>query len=685
MNSIWKLLISDEKQTLDENFNYILEVLIESLESKSLRIRETSCLAITEFLKSFEAMRFLETFLKLWTSSFHLLDDVDSSVRLCALGFGQQLIKISEKLVKNSTSFDAEKSNFIDEFFTLILERGASHSAKEVQSVSLQCVLTLTKDGSAGLEKYLPKIIGLLLESIDASESQELSYAMNHAEALNTSKEHIENLKIMLAESSPLSKSIDNCLQVLKGNQVQDLTGKLTNSFRYGIGITGIYKAASVVRFLAGKYPQALSSCCKELLNASKTFLFHESKALRKVSASTLALLCSISDKKNLLTVLDSLFHNYLTSDSKNSEFTVGQICLEIVKSCRDRFDTYMEKIIPFSYIASCDFREDISSIWSDVWNEVSAGQRDIELYLSQILVQCKLIVAQGSYNMREVSASALSKLYKNAQSLEILTSNSCEQLEALIDGFGRADRTGKDRTYTALVEICKRCSVSVSPNKELLGRIMKSLIEDCSNHSNFIEGLQSLCQLLSVFTQLRSEYSASILAMIETGILKNLPLSSESKDQDLASGAIKDCVRLYECVEKIWPNHIDSADSAFQKENLDPLLSHCISGLFGNHPSVRLQALKSLSHIVSLLPQNYSSFDHALYDKAVNAILNMTEDMKNGSIRAAAFSALQIFLENQTNLFGNYVSSLKAKVLASENDSNPAVSMIVRKLKNLL
>eukprot|EP00475_Leptophrys_vorax_P013578 TRINITY_DN19942_c0_g2_i3.p1 TRINITY_DN19942_c0_g2~~TRINITY_DN19942_c0_g2_i3.p1 ORF type:complete len:604 (+),score=111.40 TRINITY_DN19942_c0_g2_i3:450-2261(+) len=562
MKSLWKLVVTDPAQMLIIRFTEIAIHLCDSIESSVTRIRETGCLASIEFLKTADSARLVDHFNRLWKGCFHLLDDVDTSIRISGIALGQGLISLSEKLL----TMPDERGligNCLDELLNLLLDRGVSHPSKEIQAVSMACIMALTKKKSLLMLPHLPNVIGLLLDAFSATESAELSYAMNHAEALKTTKEQIESMKIMLAENSPLASALRNCTDMIQPTLLQQTISRLSESIKFSSGIGTLYQAAKFVKDMASKYPVDMGGQVKLLFGVFQPLAFSDSAAVRKIVASTLGSLCSIANEKNVIEFLQSIEDQYLSVHLSNSEEITGDIARELVKSVKYPSEVFLSKIIPLTFVASCDSREKPAQIWSEVWNEISSGS-SVEDRLMQVLHVILRFLSEGSYDLREVASSAICKVYRTSQNGDLLGAESGRILQSLILAFGRKDREGKQKIYAAVLEVMKRTALIHRENAQLLTTITEEFLKDASSSSNQIEALYNIASLCSVFPLIRhlrfTEIKASFDLAFRNSLAKLSPDKDDLKNEDDAENEvnavkIKRVVRLCETLEQLWPS----------------------------------------------------------------------------------------------------------------------------------
>lgn len=84
MSSIWSALVSDHKKTVDKYQVEIVQDLLHNLTSVQWRTRESSCIALSDFLRGRPLDDVIDYLPKLWESCFRVLDDIKESVRKAA-------------------------------------------------------------------------------------------------------------------------------------------------------------------------------------------------------------------------------------------------------------------------------------------------------------------------------------------------------------------------------------------------------------------------------------------------------------------------------------------------------------------------------------------------------------------------------------------------------------------------
>jgi len=156
MQTIWKTLVPETKQTVDQFFNEILLELLSCMGNKSWRIREASAMGMIDLLTGRKLGEVEPVFDRVWQMAMRVMDDIKESVRvagnaLCRM-LSQWIIRLcdSEQTIQRDNT--AERALAI--VMPFLLNKGVLSDAEEVRSFSLDTITKLCRIAGPFLRPY---------------------------------------------------------------------------------------------------------------------------------------------------------------------------------------------------------------------------------------------------------------------------------------------------------------------------------------------------------------------------------------------------------------------------------------------------------------------------------------------------------------------------------------------------
>jgi proteasome component ECM29 len=211
MKSIWRSLVREPKQALDEYFEPIMRNLIDGLGRKEWRVREASCNALVDFLYGRQLSQLGPHMTDLWNMCFRVLDDIKESVRIAAFSTCKSLTNVTIKYSDPDNVDRAEGQKLVDAVLPFFLTKGLASLSEDVRKWSLQTIMKLTKRGGPLIRKHLVEIVVTLLESLTAFEHQSANYLTFHAEKYGITQDQLEQTRVNASKGSPMVCSVVLC------------------------------------------------------------------------------------------------------------------------------------------------------------------------------------------------------------------------------------------------------------------------------------------------------------------------------------------------------------------------------------------------------------------------------------------------------------------------------------------
>lgn len=174
MKNIWQSLVKDNQKTVDKYFNDIMEDILAGLGNRQWRVREASCMAVTDLVQGRQLSQIEPYLERLWTMSFRALDDIKESVRKAATRTCKTLSNLTVRYCDPNIVSSSDGEKVVDIVMPFLLHKGIVSDAEYVRKFSLEALLRVCKTGASLLKKFVPELIDTLLQSLSCK--QRLSY-----------------------------------------------------------------------------------------------------------------------------------------------------------------------------------------------------------------------------------------------------------------------------------------------------------------------------------------------------------------------------------------------------------------------------------------------------------------------------------------------------------------------------
>lgn len=418
MKKMWLNLVTNPRDAINTHFDAIISDLLESMGNRQYRVRNSSCLALSELLHG-RNMDQLDPYIeKLWVYTFRNLDDVNEVVRKSATQLASVMSHLSIRLCDTAYSNRESAKKALAIVIPVLLTQGITSKAKEIQSVSIRAILAIIKIGGPNLRPHLAPLIGTLLESMSNLESQTLQYLQFHAQALQMTDEQLERARLSMATGGVLADAIASCLLVVDEESLPPILAKLTDIIHTGIGLPTLTAAAKFAISLANsKVAPAMREHIVPLIQQLMAGLTDQSPTLRKVYADAIGYLCKIAKKKRVEKLLLSLIDMYLSDKSSDTSRLVSGFGLRsIVRQAGDTIrGNFMNELVPVAFLASHDNtpgNAEIQKVWAETYEELVPGMdAGVVLYMKECTECARKLLESPVYALRHIALLALKHL----------------------------------------------------------------------------------------------------------------------------------------------------------------------------------------------------------------------------------------------------------------------------------
>lgn len=273
MNQLWAVIVVDSKHyatLMRTEQKTILQYCMQGLLSGVWRDRESACRALEAYLpdKSFSTLVFPHL-TALFDRGLRAMDDVRDTTRVAALGFmkvlGDHIVYAAAAPTAKSVGVGRDNGVFtgiggggsaaavyarrispetvLSVAMPLLLDKGLLVTFPEGKGYTMGLLIRLIKESKSSLDRWVVRLISVLVEAMSGFEPQSLQYMSFHTTRLNILGDELESMRVKMAQSSPLQEALTQCLQ--HTDMMVRLPSASITGNSAAVGIVGEYTGVS--------------------------------------------------------------------------------------------------------------------------------------------------------------------------------------------------------------------------------------------------------------------------------------------------------------------------------------------------------------------------------------------------------------------------------------------------------
>ncbi|KAF7732558.1 hypothetical protein EC973_003305 [Apophysomyces ossiformis] len=500
MKTIWRSLVKDHQKTVDTYFNEIMDDLLKGLGNQQWRVREASCVAITDIVHGRQLSQIQPYLEELWRMCFRALDDIKGSVRQAATQTCKSLTKLTVHYCDPNVVSAADGSKVIDIVMPFLLQKGIVSDAEDVQKFSLDAVLRVCKTGAALLKPYVPDIIETLLESLScmyetttnafidcvllALEPQAMNYLSFHVERYNISQEQLDNARLSGAKNSPMMEGIEHCVNQIDEKVMEDLTPRIINLVKKG---TGLPTKAGCARFIVtlcmnrrAIFQPHADSVMKALTGAIRS----RNPVIRKSYATAVGYVCQLVTFDRRVSLIRYLKKLYISEEDEDARVASAVTAIEITRFAADAVKAVASDIVPLIYLGEHDPDESLNKLWKDAWENLTSGTRSmVLLYTDEIITFVQPLLTSPSWKVKQTAALTIADMCKSANSS--VSKHADKLMPVMVSTLATRSWDGKEHVLEAFVQLCISAKSYFEESKEpSLEEVVKILVREAKRRN---------------------------------------------------------------------------------------------------------------------------------------------------------------------------------------------------------
>ncbi|XP_041357221.1 proteasome adapter and scaffold protein ECM29-like [Gigantopelta aegis] len=656
MSSIWNALVQDNKKTVDKYIQQIMGDLLKNLTSNQWRIRESSCLAVTDLLRGRQIDEIIHLLPELWETCLKVRDDIKESVRNAADLACKALSRVSVKICDPSHGSVGEKATSV--MLPCLLNNSLQSSVPEVRAIGLSTLLQISKNAGVLMKPHIPIMVTALLEAVSGLEPQVMNYLSFHVSSQAT-QEKLDSARIAASKMSPMMETINRCVQYVDDSVLPELVPRLTELIKSGIGVGTKAGCASFVVSLIHQCPQDLSPHAGKLMGAFLHGLADRNLSVRKAYASTLGNLAKIAKDSSLEKLITRLKSYYLEKEDEVFHVACGLTLRAMSQHSSDALRRHAALAMPLAFFAMHEKvnKDDKSSetgdsVWEEVWQEVTPGtEAGLRLYLTEIVDLLYTSLESQLWSTKAQAAAAMSTVASKLGS-NLGSPHLGVVLKALLTGLQGRTWEGKESLLQALSTVCTSCKEAITKGQAgqaTIEEIVEAVLKECKKEKPAyrIEALKCLSEILETYN---IDRFADVWEIVDP-IIQKSKSSAKDQDEDMSSAtneAMKDCV--YATVGQTWPTTLETQ----VKFQTGVSLELC-TAIPLNTWRVQVTILKAINKFVDRLcgldsdDNEHGAAVERVIQTIVAAVIPSLGNMKYTVIRSESLAVIEIVLKKLT------------------------------------
>ncbi|XP_075450242.1 proteasome adapter and scaffold protein ECM29 isoform X2 [Ascaphus truei] len=704
MTSIWNALVTD-KTTVDKYLTEILQDLINNLTSNMWRIRESSCLALSDLLRGRQLEGVVDKLPEIWETLFRVQDDIKESVRKAAELALKNLSKVCIRMCEPAKGASGQRT--IAVILPCLLDKGMMSTVNEVRALSINTLVKISKNAGELLKPHAPKLIPALLESLSVLEPQVLNYLSLNA--TDQEKSAIDSARLSAAKSSPMMETINMCIQHLDVPVLGELVPRLCELIKSGLGLGTKGGCASVIVSLTTQCPQDLMPYSGKLMSALLNGLGDRNSVVQKSYAFALGHLVRTARDNSTEKLLQKLSTWYMEKEEPAYRTSCTLTVHAISRYSPDVLKNHSGVALPLAFLAMhavSDEEKEDSNLWKEVWQENVPGSigGGIRLYMKELIGITQKALQSPFWKMKAQGAAAIASIAKQ-QTGSLVPPHLGMVVSTLLQGLPGKTWAGKEELIKALGIVVSACSEELKqsvPDQPSVDDIVQAVLKECrkENVRYKISALKCAADVLEATKEDHFHDLTDILfPLIKKSSLETVGARSPKDDDEDENKKAKELqtaslMCAYSSLGKAWPRNPET-QRCYRFEVCKLMCERLKLSTW----KVQLAVLQSMNAYFQglLLLEREHSDSAALTEiltEACPAIAHSLENKSYSSVRAEAVSVLELLLkkledsEQWKSLSLDSRETIIASLSTMEMDSRPELqekgSLLKKKLENL-
>ncbi|KIW80525.1 hypothetical protein Z517_07141 [Fonsecaea pedrosoi CBS 271.37] len=437
MNEIWRALVKDPNVVITENFDLIMEDLLQSVVSgKEWRAREASCAAISDLVQGRDVDIFEKYLDEIWKVAFRVLDDVKETVRLAAMKLCRTLTSMLIRNLEIGEGNSKRSATMLNHAMPFLLQQMDSGAAKEVQQYAIVTLLEVVKKcPPKSLRPFAPTILETLVLSLSSLEHESINYLHLNADKYGLTAEKLDNMRVSSINASPVTEAIEECLESVtmtpESNEdpdtmqgvvassssqghsavMDDAMQRLAQAYRAAIGLPSKVGLSKVMTTLVVRHPTAFRPYADKFSQLTRKHILDRNSTISVAFSTSLGYLMRLASDKEVQATNKYAQKLYFESQELSHRAVAGEIIQAISKAANDVFMKSAPTFLPFAFIGRRDTDEEVRERFDIPWKENIGGSRSINLYLTEIVGLISTHIGSPMWPVKQACSLAVAEL----------------------------------------------------------------------------------------------------------------------------------------------------------------------------------------------------------------------------------------------------------------------------------
>ncbi|KAF1929696.1 major component of the proteasome [Didymella exigua CBS 183.55] len=465
MNDIWNALVKDSSATIDKHFDAIMDDLLVSILGKEWRVRQAACAAVADLIQGRGIDKYEKYLSSVWDKCFKVLDDIKETVRVAAASLARVLTAIlTRSLEAGDASLKTANAQLVQVLPFLFSTNGLESSAEEVRMFSVHTLLQIVKKANAKtLNHHVPELVERLLGLLSSLEPEAVNYIHLNASKYNLTAQKIDDMRLASVRSSPLTESIERCLDLADADTMKALVPRLEVAMKSAVGLPSKVGCSRILVTLATRHRFIFSPYADHFLKLIHKHIHDRNETVSSSYAAASGYVARLASDKQLLSTIAFAKKQYFETEegSDRARLLAGDMIHAISQYATDRFASLAAELLPFVFLAKHDGEENVRKAFTETWDEHVAGSRSVALYLSEILALCNEHLESRQWAIKHTAAKAVANAVLSITSAvgsEILDKSSAERIWPVLDkALSGKSWEGKEIVLDAFVRFVER------------------------------------------------------------------------------------------------------------------------------------------------------------------------------------------------------------------------------------
>jgi proteasome component ECM29 len=439
MREIWDTLVKDQRHTLEKYFDSVMEELLRSILAKDSKVREASCAAIASLITSTKFQRYEQYYSEIWERCFKVLDDMLPSVQLAAVRLAKVLNEILIRMLESGDSSPETSTTMLEKAFAFLLSRsGIESNAKQVQAFSLGVLLDIVKKASGTiLRPFIPELVERLVAFSSDFEWEGINYVHLNASQYNTTAEEIDNMRLRVIRSSPLTEAIDRCLDLVTTENVEQLAKSIERAMKAAIALPSKVVCSRILVSMSLRH-NLFEPYADRFLALLRKSIVDRNDTVSDSYATAAGYLARIASDTQIVGLINFARQIYQTSDSDRERFISGAIIEAISKYAADRVQDgdIPRTILPFVFIAMHDGAASVKDVYQISWENFVGRHRALGDSLSDTVKSIQEFLDSPRWNLKQAASRAIAEATnEHANNRDAISDATAEILWPALNG----------------------------------------------------------------------------------------------------------------------------------------------------------------------------------------------------------------------------------------------------------